>query len=271
VNALVILGVSGATAALLAEPLLDHATRAGVLRSNYRGRPIPVVGGLLVAMAAIPGLALAAPAGDASVPVLLTLAGVTGTALVGAVDDLLGTGDSRGFRGHLGAAMRGRVTTGLLKAVFGGLMALALAGPLSSDLATLVVNALFLALAANTLNLLDLRPGRALKAFWLAGVPLGLLGPAEARLPLAAVAGAAAVFTPLDLRARAMLGDAGANVLGLTLGLAGVWALGPAGRAAGLILLAGVHAVAEVRSLNELIESHPWLRAVDRWGRSEEP
>src|SRR5205823_4150214 len=75
-------------------------------------------------------------------------------ALLGLVDDLR-SGPERGLRGHLGS---GRTTTGVLKAV--GIPALALAATRTLSGATLV------SLSANTLNLLDTRPGRALKAFF---------------------------------------------------------------------------------------------------------
>src|SRR6185503_13889814 len=100
--------------------------------------------------------------------------------------------------------------------------------------------------AANAVNLLDLRPGRAVKAAALAA------GPGLARRALAGDAGsgavalgaaglgAAAALLPEDLGERAMLGDAGANALGALLGVAAASSLGRPARAG---VLAGIVAL----------------------------
>ena len=52
---------------------------------------------------------------------------VLGSGAFGALDDLAGDGSSKGLKGHLGAAARGEVTTGLVKVVGIGLTGLAAA------------------------------------------------------------------------------------------------------------------------------------------------
>ena len=86
-----------------------------------------------------------------------------------------GDTSSKGLRGHLGALAHGRLTTGsakILGLAVGGLLAAALVdrrpchGPAASSpgpVGTLVGGAV-VAGSANLVNLLDLRPGRALKA-----------------------------------------------------------------------------------------------------------
>ncbi len=78
-----------------------------------------------------------------------------------------------------------------------------------------------LVLATNVFNLLDLRPGRAIKAFVLLGAGL-TLGSLDARplWSLGLFVAPALVAGLYDLRERAMLGDTGANLLGA---LAGLW------------------------------------------------
>ena len=79
-----------------------------------------------------------------------------GRRLAGLADDLW-SGPERGFRAHL----RAGGTTGVLKLV---------AIPLAGLLATRKLSgALLVGLAANFLNQLDTRPGRALKAYLVAG------------------------------------------------------------------------------------------------------
>jgi len=122
---------------------------------------------------------------------------------------------------------------------------------------------------ANLVNLLDLRPGRAVKAAAIAATPL-LAHPVAG--PLAAGAmGAGASALPGDLGERDMLGDSGANALGALVGTAAVVA---APRPVRLALLAGVVALtlaSERVSFTEVIARTPALRAIDEWGRSVHP
>jgi glucosyl-3-phosphoglycerate synthase len=201
--------------------LLDALLACGPLGVNHRGLRLPLVGWVL---------------GVRRDPAVTTIAAV------GLVDDVW-SGPERGFRAHLGS---GR-TTGVLKLV--GI-------PLVGLIATRKISgALVVGLAANFLNQLDTRPGRALKAY--------LLGAAALRAPL----GSAVLLLPYDLREKAMLGDAGSNALGAMLGLSSVSRLTGKSRWLAIGALAGLTLLGERRSLGELIERAPGLRALDRLGR----
>ena len=115
--------------------------------------------------------------------------------------------------------------------------------------------ALLVGLAANALNQLDTRPGRALKAYLVAAVPL--------RAPL----GAAVLLAPYDLREVVMLGDSGSNALGAMLGLSSVDRFTGKGRWIAIASLAALTALGERRSLGRLLESTPVLRELDALGR----
>ena len=161
---------------------------------------------------------------------------------IGLADDRW-SGEERGFRAHL----RARRTTGVLKLVGIPLVALVRTRSLSG--------ALLVALSANALNQLDTRPGRALKAYLAAAVVV------DAPLALAVL------LAPYDLREMTMLGDGGSNGLGAMLGLSSVNRFTGRGRWIAIGALAGLTLIGERRSLGELIESTPGLRAVDAWGR----
>src|SRR6202035_3604999 len=104
-----------------------------------------------------------------------------GAAAFGGYDDLAGSGDRRGFRGHLGALAQGDVTTGAVKIGGIGATGLAVAALLGGSPVDVAVNAGLTAGAANLLNLFDLRPGRAIKVAMMASALLAVGTPARGR------------------------------------------------------------------------------------------
>jgi hypothetical protein len=237
------------------------------LRTNHRGEPVTLLEGPAFVAGAVTAVAVA-PGVPARMRVAAIFAGAAAGAL-GGYDDLAGSGDSRGFKGHLSALARGEVTTGAVKILgigAAGLTAAALAGTgtrgARGALFDTLVNGALVAGSANLLNLFDLRPGRAIKVGVLAALPATLSGSAVAAAPL----GAAVALLPEDLGERAMLGDAGANALGALLGLSATGL----GRPARLGLLAGVtalNAASEFVSFTKVIQATPPLRWIDRLGR----
>jgi UDP-GlcNAc:undecaprenyl-phosphate GlcNAc-1-phosphate transferase len=239
-------------------------------RTNHRGEPVTLLEGPAAAAAAV-AVSLIVPGMPVRHRAALAVAG-TGAGLFGGYDDLKGSGDRRGFRGHLTALAHGEVTTGAVKlAGIGatGLAAGALVGGIGAGAGTaadLAVNAGLAAGGANLLNLFDLRPGRAIKVALAAAAALGAAGP-DGALAAAAPAGAALAVLPEDLGERAMLGDAGANALGALLGVAAATALPRKARVAVLVMVAGLTAASEVVSFTRVIERTPPLRWLDMLGR----
>ena len=129
-----------------------------------------------------------------------------------------------------------------------------------------MINGGLVALAANFLNLLDLRPGRAGKAFLLLGLPLHFLA-ADPAPPAGAIPGGGG-YLPWDLRRRAMMGDTGANPLGAALGLMAAGSLTLGVKA---VLLAAFGwpelLLSERISFSELIEGSRILHFLDQLGR----
>lgn len=222
-------------------------------RTNHRGATVSLLSG--------PSLAVATSAG-AGLPRAAALVAGLGAGAVGVVDDAVGAGQPgvKGFHGHLGALRSGRVTSGAGKIVglaVTGLSAVALLPGRRRPL-DLLVDGAVVAGAANLLNLLDLRPGRALKVGIAGALLLDQPGPA----------GAAAGLLPADLRERSMLGDGGANALGAVLGLSFVHRHpGRGHRAAALVALVALTAASERVSFSRVIDEVAPLRAVDRLGR----
>jgi UDP-N-acetylmuramyl pentapeptide phosphotransferase/UDP-N-acetylglucosamine-1-phosphate transferase len=130
---------------------------------------------------------------------------------------------------------------------------------------------LLVALSANLINLFDRAPGRAGKVALGAALPLVVWGSDQWLLPAAGFLGGLIALLAHDLKARAMLGDAGANPVGALLGLGLAMSLPQAGRWAAIILLLALNGASEKWSFSRLIEGSPVLSRVDAWGREVDP
>lgn len=242
-------------------------------RTNHRGDTITLLEGPAFTIAAALGAGFAS-----GLPARLRLAATVatvGAGAMGALDDLTEQGKSKGLKGHLGALAQGQVTTGALKIAgigASGLIAAALINSRDSKDRSLALRAVdtvlsgaLIAGTANLFNLLDLRPGRALKAGMLS-TPIGMASSTAGPL-LSAALGASAAVLPEDLDEKAMLGDTGANALGALVGTAAVTSLGPIGRGSALAVVVGLTLASEKVSFSEVIAQTPVLRDIDEWGR----
>ena len=261
-------------------------------RVNFRGRTVSLRGGVGVAAGAVAasaqlGRTLGAGAGTRPAVAAVAATGAAGAA--GLIDDLdAGAHDgqtpAKGLKGHLSALARGRVTTGAVKIAVigsGALVAGVLlarhraAAPLRRPAATAldaVVSAVTIASWADVHNLLDLRPGRALKAAALLTAPLladRRRAAAASRALAAGCLGAAAAALPGDLMEETMLGDTGANALGALAGTA--LAAHPARpvRVAAAAAGTGLVLASERVSFTRVIARTPALAALDAVGRGE--
>ena len=255
----------------------DLLRAPALARVNFRGAPLPTAGGLLVVLAVLVveggrvvlgalGVGHRADIGTARVLVLLAVAGF---GLLGLLDDVLAEGEDRGFGGHGRALLQGRITTGLVKLVGGGALAIVLAAtPGPEGRWRLLGDAALIALAANLGNLLDRAPGRATKCGLVAWIPvLVLAGGDRLGVAVAVVMGGFLGTFPEDLGEQLMLGDCGANVLGAVLGLAVVLEASWHTRVIVLAVLAVLNLLSEWVSYSRVIDGVGVLRALDGLGR----
>jgi len=278
----------GAAGSVLAAALLKGRPPGGVerwTRENHAGRPVTLFEGPAYAVAAVTG----ALAGGAGAPAAVS---GLGAAAFGGLDDLAGDSSRKGLRGHLAAARRGEVTTGAIKILGLGVTGLLSARLIdrsrgSNQVMTTLVGGAVIAGSANIANLLDLRPGRALKVVLLLAAPIAAGGRGThlatatssantnangnanfaAAATAGAVAGAAIGSLPDDLAGRSMLGDTGANSAGALLGTALVARTGPRGRLLALAVVMALTLASEKVSFTKVIESTPGLRELDAFGR----
>jgi UDP-N-acetylmuramyl pentapeptide phosphotransferase/UDP-N-acetylglucosamine-1-phosphate transferase len=260
------------TALAIAPALQRGLAEGGHVRENYRGAMLACPFGLLILAAAFLALAPVSLAGrfidDEFLTVSVAAVGlVAGVGVLGLADDVF-TGESRGWRGHGAAVLSGGFSTGALKAAGTAGLALFYAAVTQQGDGRFLLAAVVIVLATNFFNLLDLRPGRSVKAFVLLGAGL-TLGAWDA-MPLKFLglfAGPILVAGVYDVRERAMLGDTGSNVVGAVAGAWLVALLSTTGLAVAAGLLLAVTAYGEFRSISAFVERTPGFRHLDSIGR----
>lgn len=239
-------------------PITWLLERISLVQENYQGEKIPTACGLYLFLHLLPILPLMP--GDLF-PQIFFLTLVTGG---GFLDDLYGQGEHGGLWGHLRFFSREkRFNTALLKVLFSGMGAFYLLLPFSFYF---FLDLLLLLLATNSMNLLDLRPGRAMKGFLLFTLPLFLLN----LIPWVLLFFSLPFFLylSLELQEQGMLGDTGANLLGALLGMVILPLTFPL-RLLMLFLFFFLHTAAEISSLSLLIEGNLFFKRLDAlWRRS---
>jgi len=262
-------------AAILTETVAIHSilpmlARGGAVRENYRGDLIPVGGGLTFPVTVLIGFIIVQLSmGYTGNRYGFYLIALLSMAFLGFIDDMLGQRDALGFRGHFTRLLKKReLTTGGLKALGGGAVALYISLFFSHTLIEFLVNVLVIALFTNSMNLFDLRPGRCVKVFFVLFLPLFLWSDADSLLFIP-LAGAVLAYFPYDLKARVMMGDTGSNVLGVTLGVMAVFGLDFIVRVVLVVLLLLLHFYTERYSLSHVIARNRFLNWLDWIGRSD--
>jgi len=256
--------------------LLVMLKDTGAVGDNYLGQQIPVSAGISFPMVVILVYLLYSFFYPYNAVFNTFLIGITMISFLGFIDDRLGKRDVTGLKGHFKALLQGRLTTGGLKAVGGGFIALYLAVSSHTVLTLssgpeIILDTLIVALFTNMLNLLDLRPGRAVKGFlmFFVIIVIAALGQIDWLL-IAPLLGAVIYYFRTDLKAGAMMGDAGSNVLGLSLGYLCIISLGLMSRVLVLLFLLAAHIYTEKYSLSRTIENVRILKFLDELGRGEQ-
>ena len=259
-------------------------------RTNFHGVTVSLRGGVVMAGASVASAAVASALSDQPRAALGGVVASLGGGLAGYIDDVdQGAHDggkvAKGLKGHLGALAHGQVTTGVIKIAGIGASALAASALVGSKatsvggkVADLALNTVLIAGTANLANLLDLRPGRALKATVLVAAPLSYFScaaaktsasPASAQRLLASGLNAAAITALVeDLQETTMLGDTGANAAGALLGTSlaanDSWKL----RLGTTLGVVGLILASEKVSFSKVIAANPALNWLDQlWRR----
>ncbi|NLJ97920.1 MAG: phospho-N-acetylmuramoyl-pentapeptide-transferase [Tissierellia bacterium] len=237
---------------------------------NYKNDEIPICMGLLFIFAQTfnIGIIFFVLKKANSLYVISYLFVLTLMGLAGLLDDLIGDKKTKGFKGHIKSFLKGNLTTGGIKAGIGFVVALFISIIISNTIIDAVVNILIIALFTNLINLFDLRPGRAVKIFiFISIIMLYTSSIKNYNFLLYSFYGILLVYLPLDLKGKTMMGDVGANVLGVTLGVFCCFTHSLTTRYIYTLILIITHIMAERISFSKAIESNKLLNFIDNIGR----
>lgn len=240
----------------------------GFVRENYKKDLIPNGMGIIYILnILLSGLLLLTYTPKTNyLEILVFMLGILTMGFIGLMDDFIGSNDVKGFKGHIKMLINLKLTTGGLKAVFGGIISLLISLIISSNLANFFVNIIVISLFANFVNLLDLRPGRALKGFLVFSLASLAFVSNIFKMILLSFIGTSLAYLPRDIKARSMLGDIGSNSLGIILGItATTFSFNFKIILAIFLILANLYS--EKYSISSLISRNKILSFLDELGR----
>ncbi|WP_101773009.1 glycosyl transferase [Peptostreptococcus faecalis] len=261
----------GIAITLLSMPMINSMLESsGLVKENYKNQLIPVGMGISF----IPAVVVNAfiflyftvdP--YQSVKIYILLFGIFSMCFAGIIDDSLGNRDITGLKGHFTSLFKGKLTTAGFKALLGGFIGLMISATLTKSIPNIIVSTLVIALSTNFMNLLDLRPGRALKVYTFFAFIIFIFASAFDKTVMMIIIPSVIAYFHRDIKAMAMMGDAGSNVLGVTLGIFIVMSFNIQIQITCLMLLILVHIVTEKFSLTKIIENNKVLNYIDGLGR----
>lgn len=285
--------------------LVPTLEESGVRVRNFRGAEVFLGLGTVwvfwvLAVVGLNALALSGVflSGQLAAPVVFQAVPIVVAAFVfGLIDDVFGGSSEKGFGGHVRALLHGRLTTGGLKLLGIGVVSLGMAlwleisragEPGSTPtwrIALAVVAATgIIALSANLVNLMDLRPARALKSYGALCVvvaSIAVLRAIQLEFPVGAsvaegaellvlMIGPMAAVWKWDAGERGMLGDAGANAAGGLAGFMLAAVLPLWGQVVAAAVLLGANLMSERISFSAVISGNRALAWIDGIGRLSE-
>lgn len=236
--------------------------KIGAVKKNWQGNNIPGIAGIafpfIISLASIPLLIY----GLQDRKINIYLLALWGVSLLGLLDDTYGDSGPKGLKGHFKYLWQHKkLTTGVIKASGTAIIT-----------AWVIINQnkgfldwLLLLLNVNTINLLDLRPGRAVKGT-LFLLMIALIFQLQDYFLISMASGVIIAYARYDLHAKVMLGDTGSNTLGIISGLI-LLDLPYFAKLTLVIIFAVFHLLTEKFSFSMIIERSNILRKIDRWGQ----
>ena len=248
------------------------------LKENYRGKELKVSGGGVIFIVWFFLVTLSflvfyfAERYLPSYQILFAFL-LTSSFIFGLLDDF-SPDEEKGFRGHFKLLFQGEISGGILKLWGIGLASLVFYTFFATGALDWLAGALLISLSANFFNLLDLRPGRCIKyflVFWtiFTATYFPFLRTVWWVLTVALVVPTVFILW-YDLKEKVILGDSGSNMLGVWIGASIAVYSSLTVKLFLVVLLLGLHILAEFSSFTYWIEKIPPLRWFDNLGRAKE-
>ncbi len=243
--------------------------KTSLLSKNYLGEDIPNGMGIGIIFAQILSLGIISLFFKDLLEVQnIYLIGFVLIGFLGLLDDTIGTDEYKGFKGHIGAFFKGKLTTGNIKASLGLFIALYVSLNITDNIISVILNTVLIALFTNLMNLFDLRPGRAIKVFLILSIlNLFLVRFSNIDYIVFSLYGILLAYMRIDLKAFGMMGDTGSNILGYTLGYYAACNFDNIYKVIIIGLLVFTNLLSEKVSFSKIIENNKLLNFIDRLGR----
>ncbi|HHZ13011.1 MAG: hypothetical protein ACOX1R_07380 [Caldicoprobacterales bacterium] len=238
----------------------------GLRTSNYHGREVVYGAGLVFL---IPCIISVLPLWDqvGKDNLMIYLAVLLSMTLMGYLDDSLGDSSRKGFKNHINGLLSGYVSTGIIKIVLGLIIGFIISKTYFTNILDIAFHTILFCLCVNFINLLDLRPGRAIKGFTILALLISLLSNFQSLWILLPIFSGLTIYIKDEMEERCMLGDTGSNLLGGALGFYTLIEGRPWTKYGLFGILLILHFIAEFRSFSEIIDSNSILKQVDNFGQ----
>jgi UDP-GlcNAc:undecaprenyl-phosphate GlcNAc-1-phosphate transferase len=267
INALILLALGYFIAKAISPVLIVYLKQNNMLCKNYMGFEI-VTGAGLIILTTLTFVFTFLIIMTGSTSLTIFLFGCIITSLVGLLDDIWGNNLNKGFNGHFRTLVEGNLTTGSIKAIVGFVTAIIVSKTINASNLTFILNTGIFILSINSINLFDLRPGRAIKYFLLnISVVIAFLGMTQHTIWIFSLLGILFHYAPLDFSSKVMLGDTGSNLLGFILGYYLVLVPSNSFKYFALGLLVLIQWYSEKNSISKLICQVKFLYFLDLLGR----
>lgn len=203
--------------------------------------------------------------------IIIIVVGVLSASFTGCLDD--NSRDiSKGIAGHFKLLIRGKITSGSIKAVVGVFISFIISLNFGDKNIYLLIDTLLICMVQNLVNLLDLRPGRAIKTYMtlsLISLPFANFFSAYTGLNVGIIS-ITIFYLPYELKEEFIMGDIGSNVLGIILGIIIASSKFILFKVIVFAFVIIVQIYAEKKSINDFIEYNRSFKFVDMLGREKQ-
>lgn len=247
--------------------LRQLAYKINSLETNFRGNKIPVGSGVIIPILFICLYPFVVRLGHENEWRYFCFI-MSSLGIIGFIDDRFGSKEIKGIRGHItNFYKKKRISTGLAKLILITIVGLNISAVLYDELLTIFVCTITFAIWTNIINLLDVRPGRAIKGFWVLTIVLFSVHFLNITYLVWVIVIQSILLIIIDIYEWGMLGDSGSNILG---GMIGFWMIAYSSNIEVYVYLAigsVLTIYAEKKSFSQWIEKHPMIQRIDHWGR----